>query len=82
MNRFQGEINDHILHKKMPNFQMCSTDKKESSKGRLAISWLKKGKVIYRYVGEIISSSDRNLWNFCVFKHTVNCAKKYSKFRF
>ena len=28
MNRFQGEINDHILHKKMPNFQICSSNKK------------------------------------------------------
>ena len=28
MNRFQGEINHHILHKKMPNFQICSSNKK------------------------------------------------------
>ena len=63
MNRFQGEINDHILHKKMPNFQICSSNKKILPKVDWQFLGYRKARSFMYIIGETISSSDRNFWN-------------------
>ena len=60
MNRFQGEINHHILHKKMPNFQICSSNKKKFYQRSIG-NFLATERQGHMYIiGETISSSDRN----------------------